>query len=147
MRTFPATFLYLIDSTVIYVILPKMTVHQILLYLSCLQYIMFMLFLRYIATVIYVVLSKMTVRHLLYLSCLQYIIFMLFQRCIALTYFALPRSFPDFYFIPKSSQISCLPFFYKKLKSLEYVAAILWHFPRILRQKKRAKLSIETFPT
>jgi hypothetical protein len=31
--------------------------------------------------------------------------FMLFQRCIALTYLALPRSFPDFYFIPKSANI------------------------------------------
>ncbi len=132
MRAFPATSLYLIDSTVMYVILPKMTVHHILLYLSCLQYIIFMLFQCYIVfTVIYVILPKMTV----YLSCLQYIIFMRFQRCNALTYFALPRSFPDFYFITKSANI-IFAFFYKKLKSLEYVIveAIFWHFPRILRQ-------------
>jgi hypothetical protein len=56
-------------------------------YPSCLQYIMFMLFQRYIAlTVIYVILLKMTVHHiLLYLPCLQYMMFMLFQRYIALT--------------------------------------------------------------
>ncbi len=58
-----------------------MTVHHILLYLSCLQYIIVMLFQRYIAlTVMYVILPKITVHHiLLYLSCLQFIIFMLFS--------------------------------------------------------------------
>jgi hypothetical protein len=60
----------------------------------------------------------MTVHHiLLFLSCLQYTIFMLFQRCNALTYFALPRSFPDLYFIPKSANIM-FAFFLQETKKL-----------------------------
>jgi hypothetical protein len=66
---------------------------------------------------------------------------MLFQRCNALTYFALPHSLPDFYFIPKSANVM-FAFFYKKLKSLEYVEAIFWHFPPILGTEKAGKTVI-----
>jgi hypothetical protein len=70
--------------------------------------------------------------------------FMLFQLCIALTYFALPRSFPDFYFIPKSAN-NMFAFFLQETKKPGICGSYFLAFPRILRQKKQATLLNETF--